>query len=622
MKKDSRLRATASVRTVASQLLSWLMTLMVVSLLDGCNLLASPGTAQHGSSPTPTAVIPRQAPSPLPPEHQIVDLPTLRQLPGGQPLPANLSLSLSFTLIYNNDALDRTLRQIYTPGSPLYGHYLTPQQIRQSFGPDEQQITLVKQWLLDQGYQVGAVDPLATQLEVTATVATIERSLHLQLREYELNGQHFYLASGVPSLPPQIASLVQSIIGLSTFAMPRPWSFFEPLGPALAGTQGAAACSKYGAKQSLTRAQLAGAYQFTQLYQRGLQGQGISIGIAEFSEPFDPRDIVTYAACAGVPAPRIQVVDVQGHTPRGPGQGEAALDIELAASLAPQAQIVVYQAAQASIQAMLAVFQRVAAENRVQVFSVSYGAAEDQLSTNEQEIFNQLLRIIAAEGISVLISSGDCGAFTERIPNIAVVSAPANAPFAIAVGGTTLTVDRQNRRQSESGWGRDQDAGFICRNDWGSGGGVSQTAAFKRPYWQVGPGMDTSYNGQRGHILTPNLEPLQAPNGLRQVPDVAAAADNICIFWHGQWIRVGGTSAAAPIWAAGLALVNQGLRQEHAPLFGGVPTVYRLAHQSGNPAPFNDILRGDNGLYQATRGWDYVTGWGSPNFLALLQRLR
>jgi subtilase family serine protease len=160
----------------------------------------------------------------------------------------------------------------------------------------------------------------------------------------------------------------------------------------------------------------------------------------------------------------------------------------------------------------------------------------------------------------------------------------------------------------------------VCQNEWGSGGGVSQNNNFKRPSWQVGPGTTNHYDGTTSLVLTDSLQPVVAPNGLRQVPDVAAAAyPNIAIYFQGTWYRVGGTSAAAPIWAAGALLVDQALQQHGKVSLGGVPTFYTLANHSGSLHPYTDIVSGDNLFYPATKGWDYATGWGSPNFNDILQ---
>lgn len=605
---------------------TFLASLLLAFLLNACVFpgLSPSSTGAQSSAPSGATVVSRQAPTPLPDNHVIVDQPVIHNLPPGQVVLQDLVLPLTINLLYNDTALERTLAQIYTPGSPLYRHYLTPQQIRQAFGLSDDQIQKVRQWFSSQGYRILAVDSLGTSLRVEASVDTIEHSLHVQLQQYmQQNGQRrqqFYLPTGQPRLPAYIAPLVQSIIGLSTFGIFQPEQRSQQPGLTAASSPGD--CRQYGARQTLTRAQLAAAYQFDQLYQQGLQGQGTSIGILELNEPFDSRDVALYLACAGVQPPSIEVENVVGKVAPGPGQGEAALDIELAGSLAPQAHLVVYQAKGATIQDMLAIFQRVAAENRVAALSVSYGAPEDALSTNEQLSLARALRILATEGISVLVSSGDCGAFSERLPNIALVEMPSAIPYAIAVGGTTLQVNAHNERTAETAWGRMAGAGSFCQNDWGSGGGVTQSSVFKRPSWQTGSGLNSHYDGTADLIMTPDLAPVQAPNGLRQVPDVAAAADNIAIFWNGRWVRAAGTSAAAPIWAAGLALVDQSLRQLHKPLFGSTPTVYWLANHPGRSQVFNDVVSGDNGFYRATSGWDYVTGWGSPNFFALLQRLQ
>jgi kumamolisin len=433
------------------------------------------------------------------------------------------------------------------------------------------------------------------------------------------------MQQGNPTLPTSISSLVASVVGLDNFALPQ----FKPPFPGLLtmSAQHAAQsgnCAGYGGNSSLTRNQIAGAYQVNQLYQQGFQGQGMTIGVAEFGDPYDPQDIANYAACAGITPPNIQNVNVVGNLAPASGEGEAAMDLELISGLAPQATILDYQADTSNTsfaQAMVDVFDRVATDHRVQVLSVSYGTYESSFSASELAAVNRSLLTLAEEGISVFISSGDCGAFAERIHNVAQVSFPSSAPYAIAVGGTHLLVNSSNVRTSETAWGQD-DGLPTCSNDWGSGGGVSQNSAFTKPSWQTGTGTTTQYNG--GPLVTvdpgPLSAPVVAPNGLRQVPDVAAAAyPNLSIYYKGSWVSSGGTSAAAPIWAAGTLLVDQGLGQKSKAPIGGVPEFYTLANHAGSFHPYNDITSGGNLFYNATTGWDYVTGWGSPNFNDILQ---
>jgi kumamolisin len=596
--------------------------LLLILLLCSCSLSGStPNTTTATSKPTP-APTPKGVPTQSP-KHPIANQPPGAGNNGGTPLPANEVKPLSFNLVYNDAAIEHDIAQIYQPGSPSFHHYLTTDQIVQRYSLSDPQLQQVKTWLTQQGYAIVAVDPLRSSIQVQGTVATIQNSLHIKLQAYTFLNRQFFMQQGEPALPSTIASLVQSIVGLDNFALPE---FQPPFGFAIQAQQSAAAgnCTKYGAKQTLTRKKLAAAYQLDRLYQQNIQGQGATVGIAEFGEPYDPADIAQYAACAGIPTPHIQNIDVDGHVPAGPGEGEAAMDVELAAALAPQAQILVYQAGidnTSFAQALVDVLNRVGTDHRVQVLSISYGAGEFMFSTTEQAAINRSLRTLAAEGISVFISSGDCGAYSQRIHNVAMVSFPASAPYAIAVGGTHLQVNNNNIRVSETAWGDDNGAP-ACQNEWGSGGGISQNDAFHRPAWQKGPGTTNQYDGTLSGVLAATIPPtpLSAPNGLRQVPDIAAAAyPNIAIYYKGSWLAAGGTSASAPIVAAGTALVDQALQQQGKGSLGSVPEWYTLANHSSSFRPYTDITSGNNLFYPAARGWDYVTGWGSPNFYDILQ---
>ncbi len=616
-------------RTMLWKVIQALSGLMVIGLMvSACSLPgSSSGSTSSTSTSTATSSSSSQSSSAVTPmpTHPVAGTPPVSGTPTGKPVPANEVKPLVFNLAYNDAALDRDVVQMYTPGSPTFHQFLIPQQIVQRYAPSAGQVQQVTNWLTQNGYTVLSTDPLHSAIKVQATVANIEKSLHITFTYHTLLGREFFIQSGNPTLPANINGLVQSIVGLDNIAapvIPPPFSISKQ-----AGMLGAS-CSGYGAQQTLTRDKLAAAYQINQLYQQSYQGQGMTIGVAEFDEPYNPVDIASYAACVGLPAPNIQNVDVDGQLPAGSGEGEAALDLELISGLAPKAQILDYQADlqdtnTSFAQGLVDVFNRVAVDHKVQVLSVSYGSSESSFTSSELQAVNNSLRTLAAEGISVLISSGDCGAFSQRQHNFATASFPASAPYAIAVGGTYLQVNN-NVRSSEVAWGGD-DRALICQNEWGSGGGVSENANFTRPSWQVGSGTTTQYSGLQAFppvtiagTLPP--QPVVAPNGLRQVPDVAAAAyPNIAIYYKGAWLASGGTSAAAPIWAAGVLLLDQGLTQHNKPLFGGVPEIYTLANHPNGHHPFNDITSGNNLFYTATPGWDYVTGWGSPNFNNILQ---
>ena len=582
-------------------------------LVSACSLT---GTQTNNTS---TGVTPTSSAR----SHPVASQPTVTNThPPGTQLPENEVKPLTFNLSYNDTAMEQDVAQMYTPGSPTFHRFLAPDQVVQRYALSNAQQQQVVDWLAQHGYTVDSTDSLHTSIKVHATVATIERTLDIKLKSFTVDGYTFFMQEGTPTVPQAVGSLVTSVVGLDNFALPQ---FKPPFGLLTHAASLSGNCSNYGAKGNLTRNKLAAAYQVNQLYQQGFQGQGMTIGVAEFGDTYNPQDLANYAACVGIATPQVQNIDVDGHLAAGSGQGEAILDLELIAGLAPQAQILDYQTDGQSTsfaQSLVDVFNRVASDHKVQVLSVSYGTYESSFSDSELAAVNQSLRTLAAEGISVFISSGDCGAFTQRLRGIAAVSFPASAIYAIAVGGTQLQVNDSNVRTRETAWGAGDDLP-LCSNDWGSGGGVSQNSAFKRPSWQVGPGMTTQYDGSLDHVFTKPLgfdSPVTAPNGLRQVPDLAAAAyPNISIYYKGAWVNSGGTSAAAPIVAAGTLLVDQALQQQGKTAVGGVPEFYTLANRPGSHQPYTDITVGDNLFYNATPGWDYTTGWGSPNFNDILQ---
>jgi kumamolisin len=115
----------------------------------------------------------------------------------------------------------------------------------------------------------------------------------------------------------------------------------------------------------------------------------------------------------------------------------------------------------------------------------------------------------------------------------------------------------------------------------------------------------------------------QFSNGKRQLPDVAAAAD-VASAWptysQGQLNAAGGTSAAAPFWAASMLLIGQFAQQQGAGRLGFVsPMLYTIASTPQPAAPFHDVTTGGNLFYPNAPGWDFVTGLGSPDVNNLAQ---
>jgi kumamolisin len=228
------------------------------------------------------------------------------------------------------------------------------------------------------------------------------------------------------------------------------------------------------------------------------------------------------------------------------------------------------------------------------VVSISLGIDEADITAEDvRALGSSLQQLTQVEHMTVFVASGDCGAYADETFGDLSVSYPATDPWAVAVGGTTLSVDAQGQRTDEVAWSHFPNV-FRCKNSWGTGGGNS--SLFHLPAWQNASGVTNKYS-----------------HNDRQVPDVSAVADNLAVYFQGSWGAVGGTSAAAPIWAAGQALVNEDTMQRlHT--FGYSPRLYyTVADKNTGANAYFDITKGNNQYYPATPGWDYTTGLGSPN---------
>ncbi len=239
---------------------------------------------------------------------------------------------------------------------------------------------------------------------------------------------------------------------------------------------------------------------------------------------------------------------------------ETTLDIEWSHAIAPQAKILLVEAATPSGANLLAAVDYAAHRADVVAVSMSWGGAEfpEELSLDSH--------FMSKSGAVFFASSGDNGSGA---------SWPASSPNVIGVGGTTVSLKPDGSFAKETAWS-------------GSGGGVS------------------AYEKETGYQLACSISKSK---NMRAIPDVSYDADpstGFPIIRLGVWRTVGGTSAGAPQWAA-IAALGKGVK---------VNNLY-AAKASSNPSNyFRDIVSGSNGdcayYCDARRRYDYVTGLGSP----------
>ncbi|HEX6478627.1 MAG TPA: hypothetical protein VF043_07270, partial [Ktedonobacteraceae bacterium] len=218
----------------------------------------------------------------------------------------------------------------------------------------------------------------------------------------------------------------------------------------------------------------------------------------------------------------------------------------------------------------------------------------------DKNVYDALARL-AVQGQALFVASGDFGSYNETAGSGDFP--PADHPLVTSVGGTELVTSGPG-----GAWVSETTATF-------SGGGYSPWGSdpqFAIPWWQAG--MD--YTASKGSTT------------VRNAPDVSIVADSITVFSNGSWRGFAGTSAAAPLWAGFMALVNEQAAASGRPRVGFAnPALWAIGRGGNCPTCFHDITTGNNfnstnpNLYSAVAGYDLCTGWGTPNGQDLIDAL-
>ncbi len=580
------------------------------------------------------------------------------------PEPASSSLRVDLVLAPSNGSqLAHFVSSVTSPVSRLYHHYLTEPQFVARFGPPSWAAVEAESWLRSDGFTVSAESPFV--ISAVGTAGAASRAFGMDFGRYKtIAGVTGVLASGSPLLPVDLAGgEVSGIVGLNTLDGPRDFSA-RPLRrgartglevvrsaatartpetgarvPAVAGeplvsVSPPAACSAATAAAEsageYTADQLATKYQLNDLEENGQDGAGVTIALPEINAS-SSDDISAYKSCFGL-SNTVTVDDVDGGPEAGTvGNGEADIDIEMAATLAPDASIVAYEGP-ATNTGLIDSLTEIVTANTAKVISMSVGECETEAEGGSAPSLatsmHGLLMEAASQGQSVLVATGDQGseACFAYLPSSGVASGtevdpsyPASDPLVTAVGGTVLT------GSTELAWNDCNGAAsiscaesFVLPNvtvptpsDGASGGGVSQ-------FFSTGPTGQPMISGTGGYRETPDVS---AESGSNYGPDVELYVDGV---W-GPWL---GTSLATPLWGALAAdrdttcvastgdfdtelyaLYNAG----YSGAFSEVPSGYDHSASGFSPvSSSNDYTRTNSGDYPTAAGYNMFTGLGSP----------
>jgi subtilase family serine protease len=606
--------------------------------------------------------------------------------------PAAQQLQLSAALGLRDAAGAEALASaVSDPSSALYGRYLTAAAWRSRFAPTDADVAKVTSWLKSQGFSIGAIPANHRFISFSGTSAQAEKAFATDLQVFNKDGQAVSAPASSVSIPTALAGTVVGIGGLDTSARKtpsrvggpesskraantatsaaKPSAVLPPPGPVF---KNATPCSGYFGEKSastfpqpladpLTYApcgykppQLRGAYGIDNSLTAGYDGRGATVAVVDaYASPTIFADAATYAKRNDVRHPLRSYQFSQslsatytfiGECGAAGWYGEETLDVEAVHAMAPAANILYVGATSCQNSDINAAVNTVVDNDLAQVITNSYGSVGEPTSLADVAEEHQTFIQAAAQGISVLFSSGDSG---DEIANTGSrqVDYEASDPFVTAVGGTALAVGKNNNYLFEQGWGTGK--ATLTNSQWaplppaylyGGGGGTSQL--FTQPDYQkkVVPASISKYFGQGAHRAVPDVGMLGDPNTGFLVGQSQSFPDGSVAYSE---YRIGGTSLSSPLFAGVVAVADQ--------VNGGSlgflnPKIYKLA---GSTA-FRDVNHGrlvtdgvvrvdfvngsdatdgqltslrtlnQTGTIYTRPGYDDVSGVGSPNGVSFL----
>jgi subtilase family serine protease len=539
--------------------------------------------------------------------------------------------------------LDQLLREQQDPASPNYRKWLTPEQYAARFGMNPTDLAKVSAWLAAHGFQNISVSRSRTSIQFDGTAGQVMVALHAPIHRFALHGKTHYANTAAPLLPSAFAGMVAGITSLNDFR-PRAMSI-------------AHWTSSISGSHFLVPGDVGTIYNINSLYNSGIDGTGETVAVVgqtplTSTDDGTHADIDRFRSLGGLPAIALQQIKTGSPTYSSSDVDEANLDIEWSGAIAPKAQIIyVY-----SDNALFTSLPYVVDNNLAPVISVSYGNCESAFGTTDINVLTTVLQQANAQGQTVTAASGDSGAadcdgsasqpVTQATHGLAV-DLPAATPYVTGMGGSEFTgdpgacppdntctngaPDTQYWKGSSSPTDTSATAkSYIPEMVWNdtdasgiSAGGGGVSTLFTKPAWQTGAGVPS--------------------DGQRDVPDVSLSSspnhDGYLICSQGSCVSgyrrsdqtlnvIGGTSAASPVFAGVVALMNQKLGM---PLGNVNSTLYSLAGSA--PSAFHDITTGDNKVpcqqgtkdcpnggtigYSAGTGYDLASGLGSVDVGAL-----
>lgn len=514
-------------------------------------------------------------------------------------------------------AFAQLLQDQQTPGSSDYHKWITPDQYADRFGLSVADLAHMVSWLKSQGFSVDYQARGRNWMMFSGTAHQVATAFHTSMHYFQVDGQLHFSAIGEPSIPAALEPFVLAIRGLDDFRLEPPKRTFKPLtGPDYNSSNGT---------HNLAPGDLGVIYDINKLYSQNVNGAGQNLVVVGQTDIY-LTDVQSFRSMFNLPVNNPVLVQVPNSADPGytADLDEANLDLDWAGAIARNATISYVYSPNVITSLQYAIDQNIAP-----VISMSYGGCELKISSSPASTasaYRTLAQQAVAEGITWLAATGDSGAAGCDASGSVMASGglsvwmPASIPEVTGVGGTTFNEGVTNYWSTTTGANGATALSYIPENAWNdtlannglssSGGGGS--VFYTKPSWQSAPGVPA--------------------DGARDVPDLALAAsadhDGYLVVINGKVAVYGGTSAATPVFAGIVTLLNHYLTLNGAQTAAGLgninPTLYGLARN--NPSVFHDVTLGSNIVpckvgtlncstgtlgYSTGPGYDRVTGLGS-----------
>ena len=511
---------------------------------------------------------------------------------------AQLSINISLPLRNLPDL------QSFIANQASHGVYLTQEEFKADFGPTALQVQAVEQWANDHGLYTSYASPDGTTLTLRGSVPAISAALSVTVNDYRLaDGRTFYANDRDPAVPAYLG--VGAIDGLNDIVR-----FHKVLSRSRSVRGGGYVPADFRAAYD-TAGHTAGG--------TSLDGTGQTIGLTLWGAPVPDSDLAQFASATGdrqiaadtatyPNADPIQWINENGGGTQHDAWDETAMDVEYAHGMAPHAKLKYYLGDEicdssgcgGSTVGLEDAIAAAANDSSIHAVSNSWGGGEAATPGNNQQQdpftyqTQQSFMHAVAVGTTFYFSTGDAGANSggSNLP-----SYPADSPYVVAVGGTSLSTTGTTTYSSEAVW---------------SGSGTGCSTIFARPSWQT---VATGHGGF-GNCASG-----------RQVPDVATAGDpntGANVYYNGTHGQIGGTSLAAPLFTGMMAAADRyASLTGHSPLGWSAPVIYNCGNNviAGCNGSLHDVASGAIGAYSAGPGFDQASGWGSIDWWLFVQKV-